>query len=364
MDCCNSGHREFCNQICEVVPVCEAAKKPNPPPSLSHFNVFLEPSLVLQLFELGSVLVEKGGVNFYSQGTCMYPCIRPGDVLNVEPMKISEIKVGDIAVYRRDHRLYAHRTIARGNDHRGDYIVTAPDSAQFGDDGPTFEQDVLGVVNSIKRKGRLADVAKKEYPLLKRLFFDFYIWLRKILYYKIMALIGGIQQGRAYGMLARFLYKGPKGKIDFSLEVPITSKLNNRFSRKLSLQDLPAFLKEKPPVSNWTMTLHLNSKLVGSLSFVLRPETCPFVGWWLYEIKLMTRYRRTCLEQKLLDRALDVLKQLGGKEVFTALLRSDALQKKILENMGFKEVSTSRDVFMGNKNDELAERLIMKNRLL
>ena len=49
-------------------------------------------------------------------GTSMYPHIRFGEVIHVEPVGISGLVVGDIVVYTSDRRMVAHRVIRRGED--------------------------------------------------------------------------------------------------------------------------------------------------------------------------------------------------------------------------------------------------------
>jgi len=56
-------------------------------------------SLVTASLELGRVLADCGKVTFRAQGTCMYPCIQPGDMLHIESRTTEQVQVGDIAVF-------------------------------------------------------------------------------------------------------------------------------------------------------------------------------------------------------------------------------------------------------------------------
>ena len=100
-------------------------------------------SLVLASLEVGKALADRGRTTFRAQGTCMYPTVRPGDVLHIESRTVDEVAVGDIAVCRRPGYLFSHRTIGKGVHNGRPYIVTRPDRVRRGDDGPTFDQDVL-----------------------------------------------------------------------------------------------------------------------------------------------------------------------------------------------------------------------------
>jgi hypothetical protein len=91
----------------------------------------------------------------------MYPCVQPGDTLHIESRPIEDVKVGDITVVRHDGLLFGHRTIAKGEDEDGPYIVTRPDRSNRGSDGPTYKENILGVVKRIERRGKQASTAPK-----------------------------------------------------------------------------------------------------------------------------------------------------------------------------------------------------------
>ena len=363
MVCKKPDYREFCSQVYKYVPACEEIDNKNISSSFILSNSY-DAGLILQIFELGGLFLEKKMVKFRPRGICMYPCIRPWDDLCIEPRSIAELKIGDIAVYRRYNHLYAHRIIAKGNDSGRDYIVTRPDSIKSPDDGPTFEQDILGIVSGIKRKGRGLSTQKKEFCLIRRFFLGFYLWqypIRQFLYKKTIDFVMYLQQCRIYRIIFRLLFIRHKEKIEFSLQAPINPKSGNKFFKKVSENELLGSLKAEPPISNWAIVLNINSKPAGRLSFALKPENCPFYGWWLYEAKLKARYRKTDLEGQFLNKAYNLLKQTGAKEVRVSVFKDEYLEQKIFKRMGFKEVSRHRDIFVRNRNNEPVERLIMKN---
>jgi ribosomal protein S18 acetylase RimI-like enzyme len=362
--CKNFCYQEFCAQIYQYAPVCDDIDKKNIISSSSYPNNPWETGLVLQMFELGRLFVEKKMVKFSPEGACMYPCIRPKDILHIEPKSVSEIRVGDIAVYRKAGRLFAHRTIAKGNNEGQDYIITRPDTAYSGNDGASFEQDILGIVSRIQRRGETLNTVKKDYPFVKRFFFNLYLkhyYFKQYLWRKIIDFISYIQQYKAYRWFARFLFIKSSKEVQFSLQAPISPKANSKFYKEFSKTELLESLSGEFPVSKWTIALEINSKPAGYLSFVFKPKDCPFSGWWLYEYKLRLRYRRTNLEEKLLREADDLFKQAGATGISVSVLKGMNLEKKILKNLGFREISTQKEVFF--KNKEPVERLIMKKEI-
>lgn len=85
-------------------------------------------------------------------GSSMLPCVLPGDVLLVQRQAIQKLVLGDIAVFTRDDRLFAHRVVRRG-------ASTTPSVITCGDaltepDQPVRSAELLGRVEFIIRGAR------------------------------------------------------------------------------------------------------------------------------------------------------------------------------------------------------------------
>src|SRR5215472_5701874 len=79
-------------------------------------------------------------------GTSMLPAIWPGDVLLVRPLGDTDFAKGNIVLFLRNGRLFAHRVVDRSDDRlitRGDAV---PDC-----DPPVSASELLGVVAGIVR---------------------------------------------------------------------------------------------------------------------------------------------------------------------------------------------------------------------
>ncbi|MHA2427778.1 MAG: S24/S26 family peptidase [Candidatus Hermodarchaeia archaeon] len=100
--------------------------------------------------QLSSEILEKGNaLRFTAHGSSMAPFIRDGDVLTVEPATISELRMGDIVLYRTEgDSVVAHRIVGilgsslkvRGDASPGSESFIAPDQ-------------VLGVIIIVERTG-------------------------------------------------------------------------------------------------------------------------------------------------------------------------------------------------------------------
>jgi hypothetical protein len=79
----------------------------------------------------------------------MFPAVRPGDVLVLKRTGSSEVCSGDIVLFARDHRLFAHRVVASN----GLTLLTRGD-AMSAPDARVEENELLGRVSFIIRKGK------------------------------------------------------------------------------------------------------------------------------------------------------------------------------------------------------------------
>lgn len=89
------------------------------------------------------------------RGTCMYPALRPGDLLRIGLRPAAQIQVGEIAVFRRDDMVFGHRVIARWLKDGRAFVVTRPDRVRGTGDAPIPDENLLGVVVAVDRRGKL-----------------------------------------------------------------------------------------------------------------------------------------------------------------------------------------------------------------
>jgi hypothetical protein len=338
--CNDPNYRDFCGRICRSVPACETARTSGEQSSPGPSSKNLDAGLVLQMFELGRLFVEKKMVTFSSRGMCMYPCIRPGDILHLQPRGAGRIEVGDIAVYRRSGRLFAHRAIEKGSRDGRDFIVTRPDTARSGDDGPSFDKDILGVVARIERNGSMLDTRRADYPFSRKLFLEcilFFAGAGDNALNRLIRLHDGMQKYPWYRALTGGFFMA--SKIEFGMQTPVSSKPDSVFYRKLSFEDLKGYLRGESVLPRWMLTLKVNSRPAGQVSFFLKPDNCPFRGWWLYEAQLMTRYKGTYVEKKFVKGADGILRKLGINALAASVFNNADIERFLLMNMGFTEVS-------------------------
>jgi len=99
------------------------------------------------------VLRSSGKLRLKVTGWSMLPTIMPGDTLLIEQTGSETVSAGDIVLFSRDRRLFAHRVITNRNEASNREILTRGD-AMPAPDPQVPECDVLGKVSFIVRNGR------------------------------------------------------------------------------------------------------------------------------------------------------------------------------------------------------------------
>jgi signal peptidase I len=100
--------------------------------------------------ELAAEALRSSGIlRLQVMGWSMLPTVWPGDTIIVERVDSAEVPEGEIVLFRRDRRLFAHRVVKN----QSDGLVTRGDSMRT-PDSPVHENEFLGRVSSIVRNGR------------------------------------------------------------------------------------------------------------------------------------------------------------------------------------------------------------------
>ena len=98
-----------------------------------------------------------GEIRFKATGDSMLPSVWPGDLLTVRRQSFSEFRRGQIVLYERvageNAQLVAHRVVDCRGDRSPRQLITRGDSLRR-NDAPVHEDQILGRVVSISRKGR------------------------------------------------------------------------------------------------------------------------------------------------------------------------------------------------------------------
>jgi signal peptidase I len=101
--------------------------------------------------QIRSRLQHRGRVCLRVQGSSMLPWVRPGDMVFVESAASEEVRCGDVVLFERGGRLFAHRLIGKRGDLSG--FITKGDAHPNAD--PCLPASaLLGRVARIQRGGK------------------------------------------------------------------------------------------------------------------------------------------------------------------------------------------------------------------
>jgi len=94
-----------------------------------------------------------GKLRMRATGTSMVPAVQPGDILSIQRANTSEISPGEIVLFARGGRLFAHRVLSTAGSSAQPCLITRGDRLPQ-NDPPVFASHLLGRVVSISRSRR------------------------------------------------------------------------------------------------------------------------------------------------------------------------------------------------------------------
>ena len=277
--------------------------------------------LAIASVEIGRVLAARGKLRFVASGTCMYPNVRPGDVLAVEPRAAGEVAVGDVLVFRRGASLFGHRAVEVGSADGRTFVITQPDRSPGPDAEAVWGEDVIGIAPSAERRGRQVSLelpgarpgAVRGALLAAQ--------LRAIegkprLRTAAIAVLERLQAQRAYGYVARRVVAGRLAGVAYRVRLPLADGRSRTLFREIPIEEAMngglAVLAARPAGAHWTLAAALppDDRPIGLVTYGARPPECPFPGWSRERGFVRTRYRGLGLESDLLAQASRVLAAL------------------------------------------------------
>jgi L-amino acid N-acyltransferase YncA len=95
-------------------------------------------------------------MSLHLSGMSMFPAIRAGDRCRVVAVDPETVGVGDIILATRDQRLFAHRVVAIEAGPPRRWIIKG--DTMLWPDPPVTEDDLLGQVIGVERRGRVIDL--------------------------------------------------------------------------------------------------------------------------------------------------------------------------------------------------------------
>lgn len=265
----------------------------------------------------------------------MLPCICPGDMLTVVPKKMTDILQGDIVVFRRGNALFSHRTVFTGSENGIPYIVTRADNTETEDDGKIFEENVIGVVSRIQRKGRDVPQTKRSGSFTGR-FLRFLLAVKYRLQARWRFYLASIfSLFRRFEACRFFLSFGRPA--DYSLRVDIQFPVeSSRFMRKMSPEDFTRYYPSvEKSLKKLKIVAYAENTQIGRISLVHQNHSGLFSGWWIVGTDLKLRYQGTDVERRFWMHVKRLFDKLLKTPLYISLDTRDLFRRLYFRQLGF-----------------------------
>ena len=268
------------------------------------------------LLEISDLLIRSQTFRFRVASWSMYPVLRKGDRLTVEPVSATSLQVGDVILYHNCGQLICHRVVALDTAEAGTRIITKGDAA-IGCDAPLLPDQVLGRVVRVRSswhppgnltvridplRMRLIQSAAQRLLALQRL--RFYRRMMGPLLSHFFAYYVGIPEGRRW-----FRY------------------------HRIGGGDIPELLKGH-------QRFHLVAKLaricVGSLNIEAGPEGCRVTAFYV-----RIPYRGLGVASQLLAFACHLASRSGAGKFLATVEAENSVTRSLFDKTGFRPLTGS-----------------------
>jgi|ERR1700674_3784910 len=107
--------------------------------------------------QIADALKRSGRISLLVHGTSMQPWVRPKDIAMIRQISMENVRCGDVVLFRREKLLFVHRIVEKRGSLNAAQLFSKGD-AHPTSDGVVQEQELLGRVMRIYRKGRRIDL--------------------------------------------------------------------------------------------------------------------------------------------------------------------------------------------------------------
>lgn len=289
------------------------------------------------------VLAQGFCIRVKGRGFSMYPFVRTGDTLLIEPKTPAELNIGDIIFYRRSTGLYVAHRLIKKNDSAT--LITKGDNLHYYDE-PVPAEQVLGRVVSVERDGHyqsldswlnkavsrfwtmLSPISWRLRPILKlgwKLCRRFSPAGLRGQFELVMRKIQGIS---VYRKVAKQLRNGIEVKEANKEEVQQAFPMSDLNHVKDTLSkdiDAAYFVAKK------------RDRVIGHVVMVKRSkEYYPHDGYWLTNLMVRTLYRGIGIGEELTQIVIEESIKEGAKRISLLVYEDNQPAIKLYEKLGFE----------------------------
>lgn len=280
---------------------------------------------ISEFLDLNKDIFSRGeSVRFRVRGGSMYPFIRDGDIVEVEPVDGKIIGEGDVIFYHTaGERMSIHRVLKK--IYRDDMTIFMTK----GDSIPGFRENViaenvLGRVSAIERGGRRISFGAR------------YNRFMNILLAKISPFSKWTYP--IAGTLKTFFLAIKTAGADSLSYIYSFRAIRNLLKKIIRLDVL--YKWEKAKAHGRCLSAKKNGVVIGNMT-LLSPEDADshYAGWWIFGTLVQRRYRGLGIGRKLTEMACSFAAERGALEIKLLVLKNDKRAMDLYRGLGFYQIS-------------------------
>ena len=298
---------------------------------------------------LAAMLAAGKPVRLPVHGSSMLPSIRTGDVVEITPAGLEDLRTGDVVACRVPRaELLVHRLIAKGRVRGEWWLILWPETV-LRLNPPIPASQLLGKGVAVERAGREVDFSRR-LPLVVR--YRARVALlqlsRPYLWHVMRAVLWPAR--RAFGSVQRTLHKlAARSGIGWLLH-----RRSAQWRQDVQIERVPP--GPPPRDRDWQWLALYRGRMIGTVSLSsafgdqLEVSSCWLAGLWVDPW-----YRRQGLGRLLVEQLIDLVHAQEIPEVLAAVRRDNAASLRLLGNCGFVPVD---DAARQEKIDRWYERIV------
>ncbi|MDD4202980.1 MAG: hypothetical protein PHQ52_05885 [Candidatus Omnitrophica bacterium] len=296
--CKNKKLCDMCAKYVDKIPCCDAV--PFRKQVYRNWTKLLSGKAdCVDLFAIKKDLLQVDAFNFKATTWCMFPVLQKGDDLLIDDAGYDDMQIGDLPAYKGGDHLFTHRIVGKKEINGKRYLVTRPDTSKGeGENGELIsEENILGKVREVKRNNIVCAQEQRK-AVLK----DNIVYKKAKLHDKwqmfCIKTLESIQQWAIYKVIAKNIGKKFLNKVTFVISMPITKSLAV-YQHKNMEQVTPEEIKD---LAFFHVVMLLKKRSIGVLTVLNRQEECPYSGLWMGGMFVRRPYRKTGLENVIVER--------------------------------------------------------------
>lgn len=266
----------------------------------------------------------------------MFPLIRAGDEMVIEPRKLEEVKEGEIAAFLLGQEVAAHRVIGVGEQAGEPCLFTKGDN-NTGNGEVVLQKDLVGVVVRVERKGVVSVPKKRQLSPLRRLINTAWLkshqfWLFRLRHY-FVAFWAGMRLFVLNCAYVRWKYTEVPETIytTFDMSSPVKLRWLKVIHQAEALKE-PA-IASRAFFGGWQVTFSFEGEVFGFFTFHRDKEKGPDTAF-LSHLFINPKYWRTPTAGLLMTK-LEAFCRLT--EIKTLIAAARTLPgRRFLKDLGFK----------------------------